>query len=196
MSVPEAAGRLVVVEQRQQDRPASGANVKHPRRRQLATLEQSQGLLNQRLRLGPGNQHGRVDDEVERHELSASPDVGDRLPAGAAPAQTPEAVYLGPAHAPFELQVEVHPSAADRVSQEQLGIEARRVGTVASEVGRGLGHELKGQLGYAASPASRRAWWFWRSGSTTTSRSPASIASSRYTGPSRRRSEMRFSLKL
>jgi hypothetical protein len=72
-----------------------------------------------------------------------SQQVGDRL-AGASPRdERPVGDQLRLAQGPLELQVQVEAPQAERVRQQQLGIQARRRGTVGGEVARRTPQDLQ-----------------------------------------------------
>ena len=145
---------MELVGEREGDRAGAGADVEHPRR--LDVAQPGEAALDDDLRLGPRDQRAPVDRERQPPEAPLAEDVGDRLVARAARDEVAVAVELGVGERPVEVGVELDPLAAERVGEQELRVEARRLRGLAEVLGRAPEHVPERQRRGHASSARRR----------------------------------------
>ena len=187
----------LLVRDRERDRAAAGADVEHARR--VEPREQREAALDDDLRLGPRHERARVGSQRQPPEAPLAEDVRERLAPRRAARRAPAPRALGLVERPVVLGVELDPREPERVREQQLGVEPRRLDALVAEVlgGRGGGprraSRTAGQTP-AASSARRRSSAV--SASVNSSRSPSRIRSSWCTVSLIRWSVTRFSGKL
>ncbi len=119
------------------DRNAAGAraDVQNTRRRhRFGDIEQ---LNHQSLGIGPRNEHGRCHAEIESEEFAVPHEVGNRLGLRAAADQIPHRRSLFLREHFVKPRVQLDPTTAPRLSQQDFGIEPGSIAAVLFEMGRG-----------------------------------------------------------
>ena len=128
-----ARARMLVCD-REGDRAAARADVEHQRCFEPAQMEKR--ALDDDLRLGPRDQRAPVDGQRQPAEAPLAEDVRDRLAAGAARDELAVAVELAVVERPVEVRVELDALPAERVREQQLRVEPRRLGGLAEVLRR------------------------------------------------------------
>ena len=176
-------GALVL--EREGHRAAARADVDHARGRR-----QPERRLDQGLGLRARDEHARVDPQVEVAKALEPRDVGHRLAADrAAPHGVLEDAHGRPLHGRATVGEHLEAVDAQRVGEQDLGVQARRVDPRGAErdhrrVER-LAHRRachrEAQLGAAACTSSRRRFSSAESPAVSSSSSPSSTASRLWT---------------
>ena len=179
----------MLVHDRERDRAGARADVEHRRLGDLAQVLET--ALDDDLRLGPGNERTVVYLQRQPAEAPFAEHVGERLAAAAAIDENARAAELVLRERAVVLEIEVEPGDAERVGEEMLGVEARRVHALRGEVVGRAGENLPDRHCSSARRRSSAA-----SASVNWSRSPWRIWSSRCTVSLIRWSVSRFSGKL
>jgi hypothetical protein len=122
-----------VVRDGDRDAAAAGPHVRHPKRAACLTSDLD-GALHQHLGVGIRNEDRGCNDEVEPHELLVPDEVGHRLAFGPFRRQAPVLDQLSFGQRTIELQIKVEAAQPEHVGQQNLRVEASRVGTVLLKV--------------------------------------------------------------
>ena len=157
-------------------------------------VDDREAPLDDDLRLGPRHQRAGVRPQRQPPEAPLAEHIGERLAGASAAEQLAHLRQLLLAERPVELGVQLDARQPERVREQELGVDARRVDPlVGEEVGRAAEDLPEGHTP-AASSARRRSSAV--SASVNSSRSPSRIRSSWWTVSLIRWSVSRFSGKL
>ncbi len=173
--------------QRQRNRTAAGAQIKHPRRR-AALREQLQRPVDQRLGIGAWVQHRRSHVQIEPVELVPAGQIGHRHAVGAALQPVDPAARLIRVEPVLIMGQQPGARPADQVSQQHLRIEALHAPGPRQRQRFGQGWQLSrnglcgGPRAHAccSSSASNSAARACCRAAITSSSAPSTIASSLY----------------
>jgi hypothetical protein len=148
----------MLVQKSKRNRAAARTDVEHARR--VEPAQPLEATLDDDLGLGPRNESAPVDLQQQPPEAPLAEDVGDGLAARATRDQLPERGQLAGVQRPIDIHVELDPLAAERVREQKLGVEARRVGALRGEVIVRAAEDLPDRHVAATSSARRRssAW--------------------------------------
>src|SRR6185437_13022432 len=108
--------------ERKRDRARAGAEIGDAG---LAAWMKRQRPLYQQLRLRPRNQHGRTHGEVDRPKLLVTQNVGHGLTGSAALEKIAKARSGIGCRDPLRVGAQSSPAGAERMGEQQLGIESR-----------------------------------------------------------------------
>ena len=109
--------------ERQRDRAAARPDVDHAR-----ALREPERDLDEQLGLRPRHEHARVDEQVDMAKALAPEDVGDGLaPDRAPPHRVLKSTYRGTRDLATGIGEQRGAVDAERLGEQQLGIQARRV---------------------------------------------------------------------
>ena len=137
----------MLVGDRECDRTATRTDVEHPRC--LEPEQKGESALDDDLRLGSRDQRPPVNCERQPAEPPLAEDVGDGLAACAARDELAIAVELAVLERPVEVGVELDPLSSERVREQQLRIEPRRLRRLAEMLGRAPEHLADGHASSA-----------------------------------------------
>ena len=132
------AGVRMLVRDRERDRTAPRADVEHPR--SLEPMQMGERALDDDLRLRSRDQRPRVGGQRQPAEPPLAEDVGDRLPPRAARHELAIPIELACLERPVEVGVQLDPLPPERVSEQQLRVESRRLRRLAEMLGRAPEH--------------------------------------------------------
>ena len=125
----------MLVRDRQGNRPGTDADVEHARL--LEPCEQRQAALDDDLRLGARDERTRVRPQRQPPKAPLAEDVRERLAGAAAAEQLPHLLELRLLEWTVELGVQLDPREPERVRDQVLRVDPRRVhALVGEEVGR------------------------------------------------------------
>ncbi len=138
------------------DAPAAGAEIGDAHRLAIARTQQRERPLDERLGLGPRDQHIAGDREGAPVELPRARDVGHRLALATPAHQLADGRQLALVEGAVELQVDVEAAQPERLGAEQLGVEAGGRAAVIAEVRRAHAEHVD-ELGLGGRHLSRHA---------------------------------------
>src|SRR5580658_2992356 len=90
--------------------------------------------VNQRFRVGTGDEHATVDAKGSPVKLAIAEDIGDGLARSASPDELSKAPELGGVEGPLRLENELDSGRPDGVREKELGVETRAVRAARAEV--------------------------------------------------------------
>ena len=130
--------------ERQCDRAAARADVDDARA--LEAHDRREGALDRDLGFGPRHERARVGTERQPAEAPFPEHVRERLAPAAALDECTRGCALGLVQRPIVLRVELDPLDGERMGEQQLGVEPRRVDALAGEVVDGGAQDLADRL--------------------------------------------------
>src|ERR1700689_2947233 len=90
--------------------------------------------VNQRFRVGTGNEHATVDAKGPPVELAIAEDIGDGLARSASPDELSKAPELGGGEGALGLENEFESRRSDGVREKELRVETRAIRAARAEV--------------------------------------------------------------